>query len=231
MVLVAEAANFSGSIVTPRFARQNPPVQAPARNRAKLPMNRLRPMGIFSLLCALAYLAYPLPASAQSTPVATAPQTLRDGQHDFDFHLGNWKTHILRLQHPLTGSTTWLEYNGSLTVRKVWDGRSQFEELEADGPSGHMEDALWFLYNPQSHQWSLNAAASNDGTVGQPMFGEFKNGRGEFFDQEPFKGRTLLVRQVWSDITPTSHHFEQSFSEDGGQTWEPNFKATLTRDK
>jgi len=39
----------------------------------------------------------------------------------------------------------------------------------------------------------------------------------------------IWVRQVWSDITPTSHHFEQSFSEDGGKTWEPNFRATLTR--
>jgi len=88
-----------------------------------------------------------------------------------------------------------------------------------------------FLYNPESHQWSLNASASSDGTLGQPMFGGFKNGRGEFFDQEPFKGRMILVRQVWSDITPTSHHFEQSFSDDGGKTWEKNFVATLTRDE
>lgn len=29
------------------------------------------------------------------------------GAHDFDFEIGNWKTHIKRLQHPLTGSTTW----------------------------------------------------------------------------------------------------------------------------
>jgi hypothetical protein len=67
--------------------------------------------------------------------------------------------------------------------------------------------------------------------MGQPMFGEFKNGRGEFFDQEPFKGRTILVRQVWSDITLTSHRFEQSSSDDGGKTWESNFVATLTREK
>jgi hypothetical protein len=156
---------------------------------------------------------------------------VRDGQHDFDFHLGNWKTHISRLEHPLTGSTTWLKYEGTLVVWKVWEGRAQFEELEADGPTGHMEDALWFLYNPQSHQWNLYGAASNDGTLGQPMIGEFKNGRGEFFDQEPFKGRAILARQVWSDITPTSHHFEQAFSDDGGKTWEPNFTATLTREK
>ena len=193
-------------------------------------MNRLRRIGEFSLLCVLGYLAHPFLASAQAASAATASQTLRDGQHDFDFHLGKWKTHITHLQHPLTGSTTWIKADGTLVARKVWDGRAQLEELEADGSSGHIEDMLLFLYNPESHQWSLNAAASSDGSLGQPMFGEFKKGRGEFFDQETYKGRMILVRQVWSDITPTSHHFEQAFSDDGGKTWEPNFMATLTRE-
>jgi len=155
----------------------------------------------------------------------------RDGQHDFDFHVGKWKSQILRLSHPLTGSTTWVRCDGTLDARKVWAGRAQMEELEADCPSGHIEDLLVFLYNPQSHQWSLNAAAVNDGVIAHPLYGEFKGGRGEFIDQEPFKDRMILVRQVWSDITPTSHHFEQSFSDDGGRTWEANFKATLTREE
>lgn len=159
------------------------------------------------------------------------PAVQRDGQHDFDFHLGNWKSDISLLQHPLTGSTTWVKCKGALAVRKVWAGRAQFEELEADCPGGHIEDLLLFLYNPQSRQWSLNAAAAGDGVIGRPMFGEFINGRGEFYDQEMLKGRALLVRQVWSDITPTSHHFEQAFSDDGGKTWKPNFRATLTRQK
>ena len=31
------------------------------------------------------------------------------GQRDFDFEIGTWKTHLKRLQHPLTGSRTWVE--------------------------------------------------------------------------------------------------------------------------
>ena len=58
---------------------------------------------------------------------------------------------------------------------------------------------------------------------------EFKNGRGEFFNQETFNGKDILVRFVISDITPTSCHFEQSFSDDGGKTWEVNWIATDTR--
>jgi hypothetical protein len=176
----------------------------------------------FAVMCSLIVALQPLQAVAQ-------PATERDGQHDFDFHLGNWKSEISHLQGPLTGSTTWVKCQGTLAARKVWDGRAQIEELEADCPTGHIEDLLLFLYNPESHQWSLNAAAVGDGVIARPMFGEFKDGRGEFYDQETFKGRIIMVRQVWSDITPTSHKFEQSFSDDGGKTWEPNFRATLTR--
>jgi hypothetical protein len=157
-----------------------------------------------------------------------APPT-RDGQHDFDFNVGTWATHIRRLEHPLTGSTTWTELRGTVVVRPVWGGKSSLEEIEADGPMGHFEGANLRLYNPTSHQWSLNFATSSDGVLGQPAIGEFHDGRGEFYDQEPFNGRAILVRQIWSDITPKSYHFEQAFSDDGGKTWEPNFVAVVTR--
>jgi hypothetical protein len=176
----------------------------------------------FALMCGLAIALQPVPGGAE-------PAAGRDGQHDFDFHLGAWKSEISHLQHPLTGSTTWDKCQGSLVARKVWDGRAQIEELEADCPGQHIEDLLLFLYNPESREWSLNSAAVGDGVMNRPMFGGFKDGRGEFYDQETYHSRTILVRQVWSDITPTSHHFEQAFSDDGGKTWEPNFKATLTR--
>jgi hypothetical protein len=61
--------------------------------------------------------------------------------------------------------------------------------------------------------------------------GEFKNGRGEFYDQESYQGRAILVRGIWSNITPNAHRYEQAFSQDGGKTWETNFVADLTRIK
>ena len=160
-------------------------------------------------------------------------QTLavKDGQHDFDFDIGTWKTRLTRLSHPLTGSTTWIEYEGTTVVRKVWNGRANLAELEADGPAGHIEVLSLRLYNPQARQWSLNTASSRTGTLGQPTIGEFKNGRGEFYDQETFNDRTILVRNVWSDITLDSGRFEQAFSDDGGKTWEVNWIAMDTRVK
>ncbi|MCU1298915.1 MAG: hypothetical protein JWO91_3193 [Acidobacteriaceae bacterium] len=163
--------------------------------------------------------------SLQHTPAE------RDGQHDFDFEIGTWKTHLKRLLHPLTGSATWVEYDGTTVVHKVWNGRANLLELQADGPGGHFEGLNLRLYNPQSHQWSLNFSNSNGGTLSQPTIGEFKDGRGEFFDQETLNGRAIYVRFVISRITPDSCRFEQAFSDDGGKTWEVNWIATDTRVK
>jgi len=182
----------------------------------------------------LVVIVQPLHGLAQQNSEASKnslQHTERDGQHDFDFEIGAWKTHLRRLVHPLTGSTTWVEYEGTSVVRKVWSGRANLVELMADGAAGHFEGLNLRLYNPESHQWSLNFANSSGGALSQPTIGEFKNGRGEFFDQETLKGRAIFVRFVISDITPNSCRFEQAFSEDGGKTWEVNWIATDTRVK
>ncbi len=175
--------------------------------------------------------AHPVSAWPQTAPTETGAyaSSQRDGQHDFDFEIGTWHTHLSRLLHPLTGSTTWVEYEGTSVVREVWDGRANLVELEADGAAGHVEALSLRLYNPQSHQWSINSANGKGGVLSVPTVGEFKNGRGEFFDQELFHGRVILVRNVWSDVTPNSCRFEQAFSEDGGKTWELNWIAVDTR--
>jgi hypothetical protein len=192
-----------------------------------VPAQRQRHLLLLSLVVAL----QPLPGLAQQAsgaPRAPLPQE-RDGQHDFDFEIGTWQTHLSRLLHPLTGSKTWVEYKGTTVVRKVWNGGANLVELEVDGPAGHIEALSLRLYNPQSHQWSLNFSNRSGGTMSPPTIGEFKNGRGEFFAQETLNGRAILVRFVMSDITPTSCHFEQAFSDDGGKTWETNWIATDTR--
>jgi hypothetical protein len=182
----------------------------------------------YLLPCSLAVILQPLQGLAQQNSDAQKTAE-RDGQHDFDFEIGTWKTRLSRRLNPLTGSATWVEYEGTTVVRRIWDGRANLVELKVNGPAGHIEGLSLRLYNPQSHQWSLNFANSNGGAMSQPTIGEFKNGRGEFFDQETLNARAILVRFVISDITPNSCHFEQAFSNDGGKTWEVNWIATDTR--
>lgn len=172
------------------------------------------------------------PRSHKSSEIPAAPK--RDGQHDFDFEIGSWKTHLRvssRIAHPFTGPNTWSVYEGTSVVRKVWGGRANIVELEVDGPKGHLEGLNLRLYNPQSRQWSLNFANSQVGVIGVPTVGEFRNGRGEFYDQETVNGRVILARNILSEITVNSCHFEQAFSDDGGKTWETNWIADDTRVK
>jgi len=153
----------------------------------------------------------------------------RDGQSDFDFLIGSWKIHNRRLKNPLTGSTSWYEFEGTGVARKIWGGRANIDEYEADTPSGHIQGLTLRLYDPKAKQWSLYWANSAKGTLEKPMIGEFRDGRGEFFSQEPFEGRMILVRFLWSQITPNSCRWEQAFSADGGKTWETNWIMEMTR--
>jgi hypothetical protein len=159
-------------------------------------------------------------ASAQSPDAAT--------NHDFDFALGTFRTHFKRLQNPLAGSTTWVAYEGTKSDVPILGGKGSLETIEADGPS-HLELMTLRLYNPAAHQWSLNFSSSASGEMATPSIGEFRDGIGIFTDQEDFNGRTIVVRQLWSNITRNSYHFEQAFSADHGKTWEPTFIADLTR--
>ncbi|HEY1772596.1 MAG TPA: hypothetical protein VGH91_05330 [Gammaproteobacteria bacterium] len=159
------------------------------------------------------------------------PAAAPDGAHDFDWEIGTWHTHVRRLLHPLTGSNTWGEYDGTSVIRKVWDGKANLVELEVEGPVGHLELASWRLYDPDSHQWSLNVASSRGGGLGVPTVGGFKGSRGEFYDHETWGGKPIVVRFVITQTSADAAHFEQAFSADDGKTWELNWIADDTRIK
>ena len=155
-----------------------------------------------------------------------------DGQHDFDFLFGRWKVHARRLSHPLTGSNQWIEFDGTNTVHRLWDGRANLDEFEADAPGGHVEGLTIRTYDAKSHQWNIYWSSQSNGTIDfPPMVGEFNNGRGEFYDSEKYNGKGILVRFLWRVNSGDSCHWEQAFSQDGGRTWETNFAWDLTRDK
>jgi hypothetical protein len=166
-------------------------------------------------------------AAAPAAPAREVPA--RDGQHDFDFELGSWRTHVRRLQKPLSGSTTWVEYEGTTEVRAVWGGRANLVELDVNGSAGRIEGLSLRLYDPTTRRWTLHYASSRDGLLSPPLVGHFEGGRGEFVGPDTLGDRDILVRFVISEITETSCRFEQAFSTDGGATWEVNWIATDTR--
>jgi len=194
----------------------------------ELLMQNRRPIRFVLALAATVTLAVsPGGAEAQSQP--DSPSALRDGSHDMDFNFGTWHTEITRHPDPFGDTSKTLHMAGTVTVRPVWNGKAQFEEIEADGPKGHWEGGTLFLYDPEAHQWSQNFAAASDGHFDPPTIGEYRNGNIEYYSQDKFKGGVVLLRGTWSDIKPNSHSYEEDLSGDGGRTWRPAFVAHLTR--
>lgn len=163
---------------------------------------------------------------------AHAAPPLRDGSHDFDWEVGVWKTHLRALRQNPDGTATWVTYEGTSNVISIWNCRAEMVELDVTGPDGrHLQAINLRLYDPDSHQWSLNFANAASGVIGVPTIGEFRNGIGTFYDQEPIGGREVLVRNVWSNVTMNSARFVQAISGDGGKTWTTNWIADDTRVK
>lgn len=182
----------------------------------------------FALALALCAPAFTASAPAQqAAPVAT-----RDGGHDFDFLIGDWKAHVRRLPDRLVGSNKWIEYDGISRHHKLLDSNANFEEFDvrtADG-SGRIKAQTLRLYNPDSRQWSIYGIDLDKGQMPMPAtVGSFDGKRGEFYDHEAWKGRMIWVRFVWQDLGPHAARMEQSFSDDGGKTWEVNWVCDLTR--
>jgi hypothetical protein len=181
-------------------------------------------------LLAAAALILPAPALAQ-TLCPAAPSATDDGSKDFGWEIGSWTTHVKRLKSPLSGATEWVEYQGTTEVRPVMGGRANLVELDVSGLAGRIEGTSLRLYNPQARQWSINFASAGGGALTPPQFGSFKNGCGEFYGQDSWDGRTILVRFVIIVVGPDTVRFEQAFSTDGGKSWEVNWIATDTRKK
>jgi len=184
---------------------------------------------VFLLLFLAPMLSVPVHSQTTDNP-ANLPQ--RDGSHDFDFLIGDWKAHVRRLPDRLNNSNVWDVYDGISNHHKLLDSNANFEQFEVTSPDKklHIKAQTLRLYNPASRQWSIYLVDLDNGTLDvPPVVGGFTGNRGEFYHQEQFKGRTILVRYLWLNLSPNSARMEQSFSPDGGKTWEVNWICELSR--
>ena len=155
---------------------------------------------------------------------------VRDGSRDFDFLYGTWDVHHRRLAERLKGSTTWEEFDAPMTARPTLGGRGNFDETSMERASGRVEGMTVRFYNPASGEWTIYWADSINGFGSLPMVGKFDgNGRGLLYAHEPFNGRYIFVRFIWTVLASDKARWEQAFSEDGGTTWETNWEMDFTK--
>ena len=159
----------------------------------------------------------------------TAASIHSGGVQDFDFFLGDWTIAHRQLRHRLAGDTEWLEFSGTLSMRKLLNGLGNMDETELLSPRGHYHGATLRLFDPETATWSIYWLDSRKPAIDTPMVGRFENGIGYFYADELFEGRPIRVRFIWTPLSADRCRWEQAFSADGGATWETNWISNFTR--
>ncbi len=150
---------------------------------------------------------------------ATTGSTARD----FDFLLGRWKVHNRRLRRRLVGSGEWEEFSAEHVARPLLDGMGTEDEFRTDHDGGMIGMSFRF-FDPKALLWSIYWADSRRcGRLDPPVVGSFADGIGMFEGIDTLAGKPIRVRFVWSQIETEQPRWEQSFSADGGRTWETNW--------
>jgi hypothetical protein len=157
------------------------------------------------------------------------PAGQQPGLHDFAFQTGSWIVTHRKLAGRLVGSTDWLEFDGTCQAWEVLDGAGNVDDFVFNDPNGRYCAATFRRLDRATGEWAIHWADGRREGLDPPLRGRFDRGTGLFFGTDHLDGRSILVRFIWSDITPDRARWEQAFSPDNGTTWETNWVMTFRR--
>jgi hypothetical protein len=190
---------------------------------------------VSTMLAAAAALAATVGIVVPSSASQDNPQRIEkadeSGLHDFDFIVGEWRVQHRRLKERLANSREWVEFDGTSRNWPLMDGWGNVDENLINLPGDTYRGVSLRAYDPKTGQWAIwwVDSRSPHGALDPPVKGKFVNGVGTFYSDDTLRGKPIRVRYVWSKITPTSAHWEQAFSPDGGKTWEVNWTMEFQR--
>jgi len=168
-------------------------------------------------------------AQAQA-PVET--KSTDDGRHDFDFFFGSWQQANRKRVNLLEVDSEWVEFESSTDAGPILGGLGNIDTFDAPqfpGRPGFKGFSLR-LFEPETGLWRIWWASTiGNGQLEPPVIGRFRDGIGLFECDDVIDGVSVKVRFTWRDITPDSATWEQSFSFDGGATWDTNWITRHTR--
>lgn len=148
---------------------------------------------------------------------------------DFDFAIGEWTVRHRRLNERLAGWEEWVEFDGTMSTRKILGGNGNLEDDFLDMPNDAYRAIALRSFDPKTNQWSIWWLDSRDpGRLDVPVVGSFSDGTGLFFANGDLTGQPIIIRFTWLSDRDDSR-WEQAFFNDDGITWETNWYMDFYR--
>lgn len=142
---------------------------------------------------------------------------------DFKFLSGHFRIHHRRLRERFADCTEWIDLEAEFWGYPVMDGAAAVDEMKGEINGRPFWGMTVRMYDPETNQWALYWADSWTPHIYPPVKGTITDGVGEFRGSDTEAGRAVEVRFRWS-ITETGRPlWDQSFSLDGGESWEMNW--------
>lgn len=169
--------------------------------------------------------------SATPTPLPLLPRDDPDrAPDDWVFLAGRWNVHHRKLRQRLEGSNDWDEFDGTFVNWPILGGNGNVGDNLMRSPAGAYRGMGFRAWNPAAREWLSWWLDGRDPTrISEPLRGRFVDGAGTFISDDVHQGRPIKARVTWSRITSRSARWEQSFSADGGHTWEVNWTSDFAR--
>ncbi|MDQ2990536.1 MAG: hypothetical protein M3R60_15680 [Pseudomonadota bacterium] len=159
----------------------------------------------------------------------------RGGIADFDFLRGPWRVDNRRLRLRLQGNDDWETFTATQHNCALPGGIGNYDDFIAATWRPDYVGMSLRLFNPQTGLWSIYWLDNQTGGVDRaglmlpPVVGKFTDGVGVFEGDDVLDGRPIRVRYTWSAIRSDSACWEQAMSDDGGRSWELNWRMLFQR--
>lgn len=151
---------------------------------------------------------------------------------DFDFFIGDWRVRHRRLKQRLAGCAEWDEFDGTSCARSLLGGTGNIDDNVLAMPDGAYRAITLRSFDAATRLWSIWwLDGRRPHRLDTPVVGRFENGTGLFYADDVLDGMPIVVRFMWSSIDANTAHWEQAFSDDGGETWETNWTMDFARER
>lgn len=143
---------------------------------------------------------------------------------DFDFQIGEWEVKHRRLKDLFSNCNQWIEFKGTSNVRKILRGLGNLEDNTLYSPGASFNAIALRSFNIETKEWSIWWLDGRcPGELDVPVVGKFIDGIGLFIADDILEGMPIKIQFKWDSKNPKQPRWEQSFSNDNGNSWEINW--------